>query len=72
MTPDKASRSTFSFGLAIKYSLHDRDAVETLYGLNDFNLQCAIESRLQPGSCRQDLTRENAEAISSTIGETGL
>ena len=66
MTPDKASRSTFSFGLAIKYSLHDRDAVETLYGINDFNLQCAIESRLQPGSCRQDVNPDDGEAVSST------
>jgi hypothetical protein len=63
MTPDKASRASFSFGLAIKYSLNDRDAVETLYGMNDFNLQCAIESRLQPGSCREDPAQ--AEAVSS-------
>jgi hypothetical protein len=66
ITPDKASRASFSFGVAIKYSLNDRDAVETLYGMNDFNLQCAIESRLQPGSCRAELTQENAgEAVSA-------
>ena len=65
MTPDKASRASFSFGLAIKYSLNDRDAVETLYGMNDFNLQCAIESRLQPGSCREDPAETGAEAVSS-------
>jgi hypothetical protein len=65
MTPDKASRASFTFGIAIKYSLNDRDAVETLYGMNDFNLQCAIESRLQPGSCRQDLAQDAEEAVSS-------
>lgn len=58
MTPDKASRSTFSFGLAVKYSLRDRDSVETLYGASDFNVQCAIESRLRPGSCRHELHPE--------------
>ena len=66
MTPDKASRTSFSFGIAIKYSLNDRDAVETLYGINDFNLQCAIESRLQPGSCREELARDGGEALTST------
>jgi len=66
MTPDKASRATFSFGLAIKYSLRDRDAIATLYGMNDFNLQCAIESRLQPGSCRQELEQDvDVQAVSS-------
>ena len=66
MTPDKASRANFAFGIAIKYSLHDRDAIETLYGMGDFNLQCAIESRLQPGSCRQQLKAESVEeAVSS-------
>ncbi|HWM26807.1 MAG TPA: hypothetical protein VNQ14_00005, partial [Woeseiaceae bacterium] len=66
MTPDKASRATFAFGIAVKYSLHDRDAIETLYGTGDFNLQCTIESRLQPGSCRQQLTAEPVEeAVSS-------
>ncbi|MEX2123500.1 MAG: hypothetical protein WD795_06375 [Woeseia sp.] len=66
MTPDKASRANFSFGLAVKYSLHDRDAIETLYGMDDFNVQCAIESRLQPGSCRQELTQDTGEeAVSS-------
>jgi hypothetical protein len=65
MTPDKASRTTFSFGIAIKYSLNDRDAVETLYGMGDFNLQCAIESRLQPGSCRDEMAQAPAEAVSS-------
>ena len=66
MTPDKASRATFAFGIAVKYSLHDRDAVETLYGTGDFNLQCAIESRLQPGSCRQELSPGPLEeAVSS-------
>jgi hypothetical protein len=66
MTPDKASRTTFSFGLAIKYSLRDRDAIATLYGMNDFNLQCAIESRLQPGSCRQNLEQDvDVPAVSS-------
>jgi hypothetical protein len=59
MTPDKASRSTFSFGLAIKYSLRDRDAIATLYGMHDFNVQCAIESRLQPGSCRPDVMQDD-------------
>ena len=66
MTPDKASRSTFSFGLAIKYSLRDRDSIATLYGMDDFNLQCAIESRLQPGSCRQELAPETStESVSA-------
>lgn len=66
MTPDKASRATFSFGLAIKYSLRDRDAIATLYGMDDFNLQCAIESRLQPGSCRQELEQDvDVQAASS-------
>jgi hypothetical protein len=66
MTPDKASRSTFSFGLAIKYSLRDRDSIATLYGMSDFNLQCAIESRLQPGSCRESFAETaDEEAISS-------
>jgi hypothetical protein len=66
MTPDKASRATFSFGLAIKYSLRDRDAIATLYGMDDFNLQCAIESRLQPGSCRQELEQDvDVQAVSS-------
>jgi hypothetical protein len=66
MTPDKASRSTFSFGLAIKYSLRDRDAIATLYGMHDFNVQCAIESRLQPGSCRPDVMQDDdPEAVTS-------
>jgi hypothetical protein len=66
MTPDKASRATGSFGLAIKYSLRDRDAIATLYGMDDFNLQCAIESRLQPGSCRQELAPDTgAESVSA-------
>jgi hypothetical protein len=58
MTPDKASRTDFSFGLAIKYSLRNRDAVATLYGMSDFNVQCAIESRLRPGSCQHQMTQE--------------
>jgi hypothetical protein len=67
MTPDKASRATFSFGLAIKYSLRDRDTIATLYGMSDFNLQCAIESRLQPGSCRPDVTQDrDREAVTSS------
>lgn len=65
MTPDKASRTTFAFGIAIKYSLNDRDAVETLYGMHDFNLQCAIESRLQPGACRDEMAHAATEAVSS-------
>jgi hypothetical protein len=66
MTPDKASRATVSFGLAIKYSLRDRDSIATLYGMDDFNLQCAIESRLQPGSCRQELAPDtSAESVSA-------
>jgi hypothetical protein len=67
MTPDKASRASFSFGLAIKYSLEDRDAIETLYGMNEFNLQCAIESRLQPGSCRQELRQQDSEEAVSSV-----
>jgi hypothetical protein len=68
MTPDKASRANFSFGLAVQYSLRDRDAIETLYGMADFNLQCAIESRLQPGSCQHSLTQDNeGEAVSSIV-----
>jgi hypothetical protein len=63
MTPDKASRTSFSFGLAVKYSLNDRDSIQTLYGMNEFNLQCAIQSRLQPGSCRESLTKDS-EAVS--------
>jgi hypothetical protein len=67
MTPDKASRSTLSFGLAIKYSLRDRDSIATLYGMSDFNLQCAIESRLQPGACRPETAEDSeSEALTST------
>ena len=65
MTPDKASRTTFEFGIAVKYSLNDRDAVETLYGVGDFNLQCAISSRLEPGSCRDEMAQVPGEAVSS-------
>lgn len=61
MTPDKASRSTFSFGLAVKYSLRDRDTIDTLYGASDFNVQCAIESRLRPGTCREELGPEDED-----------
>jgi hypothetical protein len=31
--------------------------------MNEFNLQCAIQSRLQPGSCRESLTKDS-EAVS--------
>jgi hypothetical protein len=66
MTPDKASRSTFGFGVALKYSLRDRDAIGTLYGSGDFNVQCAIESRLQPGSCSEEHEQEDdGESVSS-------
>lgn len=66
MTPDKASRSTLSFGLAVKYSLRDRDEIETLYGASDFNVQCAIESRIRPGSCRHEMnTREEDDERSA-------
>lgn len=53
MTPDKASRSQFSFGLAVKYSREDRDELVTLYDESVFDVSCAIENRLRPGSCRQ-------------------
>lgn len=68
MTPDKASRSTFSFGLAVKYALRDRDAIETLYGAGDFNVQCAIESRIRPGSCRHEIdTRSEGQTDEETV-----
>lgn len=68
MTPDKASRSSFSFGLAVRYSLRDRDAIETLYGASDFNVQCAIESRIHPGSCRHELnTRDEEQPAEESI-----
>jgi hypothetical protein len=67
MTPDKASRSTFSFGLAVKYSLRNRDAIETLYGAGDFNVQCAIESRIRPGSCRHELNTQGDEAVEESV-----
>lgn len=70
MTPDKASRSSFSFGLAVKYSLRDRDAVETLYGASDFNVQCAIESRLRPGSCRHEVSSQPEDDVETTEDET--
>lgn len=49
MTPDKAARSEFSFGLAIKYSLRDRDRIETIYAVNEFDVACAIDERLGRG-----------------------
>ena len=67
ITPDKASRSTFSFGLAVKYSLRNRDAIETLYGASDFNVQCAIESRIRPGSCRHELDTRDEEAAEEAV-----
>lgn len=73
MTPDKASRSSLSFGLAVKYSLRDRDAIETLYGATDFNVQCAIESRVRPGSCRHEINmREEEEGIDETVSAVEL
>ena len=76
MTPDKASRSSFSFGLAVKYSLRDRDEIETLYGDSDFNVQCAIESRIRPGSCRHEIDmrgedERTGETVSATRPRTG-
>lgn len=62
MTPDKASRSNFGFGIALKYSMRNRDAIETLYGAGDFNVQCAIESRLIPGSCVHEQAQEDTES----------
>ncbi len=62
MTPDKASRSNFGFGIALKYSMRNRDAIETLYGAGDFNVQCAIESRLAPGSCVHEQPRKDSES----------
>lgn len=67
MTPDKASRSTFSFGLAVQYSLRDRDTIETLYGASDFNVQCAIESSIRPGSCRHELNTRDEEAPEEAV-----
>jgi hypothetical protein len=60
MTPDKASRSNFGFGIALKYSMRNRDAIETLYGAGDFNVQCAIESRLIPGSCVHEQPQDDS------------
>lgn len=61
MTPDKARRSNFRFGLAVEYALRDRDVVETIYATDEFDVQCAIENRLRPGSCRPGEARFAAE-----------
>lgn len=62
MTPDKARRASFSFGVAVKYSLRDRDSIETIYAVDDFRVHCAIENRLQPGSCSDGNDEKYASA----------
>lgn len=53
MTPDKAARARFSFGLAVKYSRQDRNELVTLHQEGEFQVACAIENRLRPGSCTE-------------------
>ena len=53
------------------------DAIETLYGASDFNVQCAIESRIRPGSCRHPWScrhsrpPDTCQATPSAFDETG-
>lgn len=51
MTPGKADSASFEFGFAVQYR-GTRDAVaKTLYDRREFNVGCAIENRVRPGSC---------------------
>jgi hypothetical protein len=53
MTPDKAEHASFRFGFAARYRLAGEADEVTLYASRSFNVGCAINNRLRPGSCHQ-------------------
>ena len=60
MTPDKAKGASFRFGFAAKYRIAGEVDETTLMDARTFNVGCAIENRLRPGSC-VELPVENAQ-----------
>jgi hypothetical protein len=52
MTPDKADRTSFQFGIAANYRLAGATTDTTVYEFRNFNLGCTIDNLIRPGSCR--------------------
>lgn len=60
MTPDKSAKATFEFGLAANYRVAGTATDSTLFMRQTFNVGCAIDNRLRPGSCTEVRAEEPA------------
>ena len=67
MTPDKAAGASFRFGFAARYRIASQPEEQTLHDQHTFNVGCAIDNQLQPGSCRTGSAAKNAVARDRTV-----
>ena len=54
MTPDKAARASFRFGLAVRYRVSSMIEEQTLHSVESYNVGCVIEDQIRPGACRHE------------------
>ena len=67
MTPDKAAGASFRFGFAVRYRIASRPDEQTLHAQHNFNVGCAIDNQIRPGSCRSEAAAKNSVAQDRTI-----
>ena len=58
MTPGKAENTSFRFGFAANYRVAGETTDSTLHELRSFNLACAIQDRVRPGSCEETAVKD--------------
>jgi hypothetical protein len=67
MTPDKAAGASFRFGFAARYRIASQPEEQTLHDQHTFNVGCAIDNQVHPGSCRPESAAKNSVARDRTI-----
>lgn len=67
MTPDKAAGASFRFGFAVRYRVASQPEEQTLHAQHNFNVGCAIDNQVRPGSCRSGSAAKNSVAQDRTV-----
>lgn len=67
MTPDKADRSSFQFGFAVRYQLASQGEARTLHAMEMFNVGCVIRNRISPGACQPEALADAREPEESRM-----
>lgn len=72
MTPGKAEKASFDFGLAARYRIADGATEYTVFAQETFNVGCTIDNLLTPGSCQHEKAAgsDSPEDAAAKVGDS--